>query len=270
MKTIQNFRKGTSAIRSGKVLGMILIAFFSMNPVYSQDTSDTSKSRKLFLGPLLSVDYSWAKLTEINNSNSSLNRDPWGKMALTAGLNFLYQLTPRVSISLGAEYSQKYTANLVFVPGYGYRFFRHNVNYVDIPVEGNYYLIKKRKSLYVLFGMSANMFLYASESTNWVDKSFTYALYEPLLPNDVDRIYVHSGFNAINYQIHIGLGTSIIRKKAKFRMELVCRMGLSSANPPLEYDGNNFSKQKDYNYILLNCSRTYYSCGLAFSYLFGI
>jgi hypothetical protein len=251
-----------------KRAGLILLILFLSVPSFSQDSIHPGK---VYGGILVSPDYCWAKVSNVNNSNYSLNQGLTGKIAFTAGINLVYQINSRFSVNLGLEYSEKDVANRNTIIGYGDLWHKYNVNYLDIPLEFNCYFIKKKRhAIYFLAGVSENMFLFATQSDTWIEHNATIALYTPEPVGPYGKAMIYSGVNPFNTQLHLGLGSDFTLRKARLRMEFVFRSGLSPANETVAWKNYPASDPFDYaRYLLLNCSRTYYSCGLAFSYLWG-
>ncbi len=253
-----------------KNLFLLLLAIKCF-PVLSQDTV---RVKKLFIGPLLSPDYTWASLGKINSLGAYYDSGLTGKFAFTGGLNLIFQISRRMSINIGVEYSERDIANRVTEMEYPYtqEWLKHNLNYLDLPIELNYYLCKKRRSFYLMTGISPSVFLFATENDWEISRDPLVDLYHPAQIG-YGKAIIHSGVNAINAQLHCGLGYTLNHKESRFRIELVYRIGLSPANPPIGNDESYFTGSNMHNgaqYVLLNCSRTYYSCGLAFSYLWGL
>jgi len=241
------------------------VVFIFLNlQVHSQDTA---KKHLFYLGPLLSPDYSSAFLT--NGNPRLMSYDHWydsqlqPKLSFTGGLDLLYQWSQNFSLSLGVQYSIKDGMTNVGPANSGYEdtWVKHDVAYLDLPVKIDFYLTKKKTRPYLSAGVSPNLFLFWSD--NWLQASDRN---RPDFAPSPSKNANGFTFSSVNPQLQIGMGLDINPKKRnRFRAEALFRYSILPANTS-PYDWLDIGLESNE----LDCSRRFYSFGLALSYLWGL
>ena len=126
--------------------------------VFSQ-TADSSQSRKVDIGFNYSADYSYRNLTAAESNRSIVemyDSIEHGRYGSTFGLNGIYSLSDKISLSLGVLFSDKGEKTKVALVDKNLSYLNHYY-YLDIPVKVNYFVFKKQ--IYFTGGISSNLFL---------------------------------------------------------------------------------------------------------------
>ncbi len=257
-------------LKTGILAGVMLL---QSSAGYAQDSM---RVKKIYLGPIFSPDYSSALLTNtgldpLRNDIQFICRKLQPKLSFTAGIEMLCELNQHLSLSFGMQYSIKdgmTNQGYLFDSTANGKMIKQDVGYLDLPVKLNYYLNgRSARTYYFTVGISPSLYLFE----NNVLRTQSGALVPDLgtLPDFNNGVLsntppVNNHFYVFNPQIQLGMGVAkMCMKKNMFKIEVVCRYSLYPANPPPSL-WTSFGPPYE-----LDCTRTFYSVGLAFSYLWG-
>ena len=229
-----------------KVIIISAILFLSNSLVFGQDEI---RNKRFYLGAFVSPDYSGV----IVSNNNLFIYSP--KLAYTAGADFLYQVSKRISLSIGAQYSMKgyqikneqgfANPGLIYssssITNLSYKF---NSNYIDIPLRIDIYLSKKKIAPFISTGISTNIYISAKtiENETYLDGHHATQTYYSSSKGDASRV---------NPQFQLGAGVDMALKKARIRIFPIYRMSVLSV---LQKPNNAY----------------FYSVGLGINYFFGL
>ena len=138
--------------------------------VFSQ-AADSSQSRKMDIGFNYSADYSYRNLTAAESNRSIVemyDSIEQGRYGSTFGLNGIYSLSDKISLSLGVLFSDKGEKTKVALVDKKLSYLNHYY-YLDIPLKVNYFVFKKQ--IYFTGGISSNLFL--KSATRDIDQNKT-------------------------------------------------------------------------------------------------
>ena len=150
-----------------KLIIAIVLPFFAI-----AEQKDTLSAKRMSIGISFSPDYCYRILKSdpinqafIDKDNKSANTS----FGFSTGVNCLLKLNKKITVELGCLYSIKSekhiflvdnSTNTVQTPFVNEITYKYNYRYIDIPVKLNYTLFDKQIRLYVLCGLSSNVFLY--------------------------------------------------------------------------------------------------------------
>lgn len=211
------------------ILSLILIIFLA-HPFRAQDPYRTKK--QFFLGVFASPDLSFTTNTVMNEGGQRIKNYKGNynipKFSFTAGLEALYQLNEKWSVTLGVQYSDKggKTKTIQYNPQAIYRsplvHYRYNYRYIDIPLRIDYYFNKKKIAPFITTGISTNIFV--THSTNYYPVSapeYTYG-----------ETY---NFSAVNLQYQLGAGVDIALKHSRLRIFPIYRISIFKPTLGINY-----------------------------------
>lgn len=222
-----------------KIISLILILIH-----VSLIAQDEIRKQQLLIGAFASPDLSFRLLSNNSGTSGSIsdNRDSYEipKLAYTAGVEALYQLKPKLSVSFGIQYSIKgektkdldliYGDQLDPRRGFVYQWsqeqptktnFKYNSSYIDIPIRIDFYFSKRKFAPFVTTGLSGNLFLR--------EKIITTATY---IDNHTEKTSSinNNGYYRFNPQFQLGAGLDIGMKKSRLRIFPIYRLSLSRVN----------------------------------------
>jgi hypothetical protein len=202
--------------------------------------SGFSKAKKFAIGLVYSPDFCYRIATadaSYRSTRDFYNTVEIPKFGYTTGLNFLWQLNKKFSLEAGALYSDKgyqtkqeplsnglYGGNFVNQPDNAVSgSFVYHIQFLDIPLKVNYYLLRTGVKLFLSGGLSTNIFL-GEKDTYTVTYGDGHTTTRELTP--------YSTPSAINLSVVAGIGISFhISRQLLVRIEPVYRQSLT----PLSY-----------------------------------
>lgn len=224
----------------------LILSICAMGQV-AQQSEPTSEFKRVLFGVNISPDYCYRTLENNDGSATSSaiidlrNQDEQFKIGYTAGLNICYNLSRKLGLELGAQYSNKGYAmkqdDLTFGdlidPRYGFVYntsttngtsapvkakFIFNHIYLDVPIRAIYSFGVKRVHLFTSVGVTTNISLKATQ-TNVLELENG----ETKRENQDQQ----ENFKSINVSPSVSLGVDYeISKKLNLRAEPTFRYGL--------------------------------------------
>lgn len=239
--------------------------FFSILVNLNLNAQDEIKKKQFLIGVFASPDICYRFLANSTGTSGYIagNRNSYEtpKFAYTGGFEALYQLKPKLSASLGIQYSLKGEKTKDFDliygdqldPRRGYTYtspdqepikanFKYNTSYIDLPVRLDYYFTKRKFTPFVTTGISTNIFLN--------EKIITTTTYR----DDHEEKSTgtgNKGYYRINPQFQFGAGLDVAFERSRLRIFPIYRMSLSRVNSG-------------------SVSGYFYSLGLGLNYFIGL
>lgn len=202
--------------------GLMLIA----NSYSSQNDFRTKK--QCFLGAFASPDLAWTNapipnqgFALIKNVKSNYNVT---RIAFTTGIEALYQISSKFSLTLGLQYSTKggKTSNIEYSqspiasdPKTAHYLYKYR--YIDIPIRLDYYFTRKKVSPFITTGLSANIFINQTTNSYFV----YYNGYKDTYSSDNS-----AGYSAFNLQYQLGAGVDVVLKRSRIRVFPIWRISI--------------------------------------------
>jgi hypothetical protein len=241
-------------------------SFFLFSIIYliitlNLSAQDSLKAKTFYFGLTLSPDYSYRILSaNTPNQQSAVN---WFNnyevpaLLYSGGIDFLFQIENKVSMSLGVQYSVKgensHSAEISNFPSLlppgayftntSYLQRDNYCRYIDLPFKIDYYFVRKKITSYILVGISTNIFLSEKVTNHWVLANGS---------TSTDSYESTTSYYPINPQILIGGGVNYSLNHSRIRVEPIFRISFLNAG----------------NYT--ETSTFFYSLGLNCSYFFGV
>ena len=206
---------------------------------YGQDSSST-KSRKFFIGVNFSPDYCYRSLTK---NDASISRDQWSfiknledsiykpTFGYTTGINFYYQITKRLFVETGIQYSQKGYMTIPILTVFN---IEHNFEeaiatnyiyftYLDIPLRGCYTFLNGKIQIVTSAGATFSFLLKVKGKS--VPELPTEAIQTKYFSSDYE-------FSKMNISPTISAGIKYnVNSRINLRAEPTFRYGLINTDP---------------------------------------
>jgi opacity protein-like surface antigen len=218
------------------------LIFLTLLPstLFCQSTEMT-KTKRISIGLTFSPDYCYRKLSPdatsqwIADSRDSLEIPKFG---FTTGFGLLFQITKRLTLETGLQYSNKgektksYSSTW-FPPSVQpdpslpvKNAFIYHYNYLDIPLKVNYNILTKRLKFFVSGGISTNVFLF-QQITSRVEYGDG---------STVTNNSISNGLSRINLAVVAGLGINYdVTNRLTIRIEPTYRRSITSIiNAPIK------------------------------------
>ena len=173
------------------LISLALISTVSFGQDSRKPTNASFEFKRFMLGVNISPDYCFRVLENNNGSATSdmvidlRNENEVAKLGFTGGLNICFNLSKRLGIETGLQYSSKgyafknseLTFGDLIDPRYGFLYtnnggpapvlakFIYHDNYLDIPLRVIYSFGEKKLHCIASIGVTANIFLHATQTS---------------------------------------------------------------------------------------------------------
>ncbi|HZY25308.1 MAG TPA: outer membrane beta-barrel protein [Bacteroidales bacterium] len=212
------------------LLTLIPLTLFCQNPA-------TPKKVEFSIGLTFSPDYCYRTL----KTDGSIAIYKWAaesrdtfeipKFGYTTGLNFAVKFNKRFSLETGLLFSDKGEKTKRLSDLHAIKpdstmptavTFIYRYIYIDIPIKVNFYILTKRAKLFVMAGISPNIFL-SQKTTSIIEYRDGH--------KNTDNSWHHEGYTIIDLTVIAGLGFSYdLSNKLSFSLEPTYRRSITPIN----------------------------------------